>query len=129
MRGLGWNQPLGTAGFLARPRPRKAARPALRRGEDRGIHRPERTRPDQRSEVEAMFFDLLKAVGTVVAVLSEVLKLETEAVPVFPVSTETEAVPVSGFPPPGFHRFPVSRQRCLSSSPRNCDSLVAGAST
>ncbi len=29
-----------------------------------------------------MFFDLLKAVGTVVAVLSEVLKLETEAVPV-----------------------------------------------
>ncbi len=27
-----------------------------------------------------MFFDLLKAVGTVVAVLSEVLKLETEVV-------------------------------------------------
>ena len=78
----GWNQPLGTAGFVAHPRPRKAAGPALRRDEDRGIHRPERTRPDQRSEVKAMFFDFLKAVGTVAAVLSEVLKLETEAVPV-----------------------------------------------
>ena len=43
-----------------------------------------------------MFFDLLKAVGAVVAVLSEVLKLETEAVPVStPVST--------GFH--GFHGF------------------------
>ncbi len=76
MSGLGRNQPLGTAGFLARPRPRKTAGPALRRDEDRGIHRPERTRPDQRSEVEAMFFDFLKTGGTVVAVLSEVLKLE-----------------------------------------------------
>ena len=51
---------------------------------DRDIHRPEHTRPDKRSEVEVMFFDLLKAVGAVVAVLSEVLKLETEAVPVSP---------------------------------------------
>ena len=82
MSGLGWNQPLGTADFLARPRPRKAAGPALRRDEDWGIHRPERTRPDQRSEVEAIFFDLLKAVGIVAAVLSEVLKLEPAAVPV-----------------------------------------------
>ncbi len=81
---MGWNQPFPTAGFLARPRLRKAAGPSLHRDEDRGVHRPERTRPDQRSEAEAMFFDLLKAVGAVVAVLSEVLKLETEAVPVPP---------------------------------------------
>ena len=46
VRGLGWNQPLGTAGFFARPRPRKAGGPALRRDEDRGIDRPERNRSD-----------------------------------------------------------------------------------
>ena len=93
---MGWNQPLGTAGFLAHPRPRKAAGPALRRDEDRGNHRPERTRPDQRSEAEVMFFDHLKAVGAVVAVLSEVLKLETEAVPVSRWSRDREGVVIAG---------------------------------
>ena len=39
-----------------------------------------------------MFFDLLKALGTVVAVLSEVLKLETEAVLVPPHGSRFEEV-------------------------------------
>ena len=43
-----------------------------------------------------MLFDLLKAVGTVVAVLSEVLKLETEAVPVCRWSRDREGVVIAG---------------------------------
>lgn len=68
--------------FLPAPGPARPEEGPRAEDDHRGIHRREHTRPDQRSEVEAMFFDLLKVVGTVVAVLSEVLKLETEAVPV-----------------------------------------------